>query len=66
MTAPTEVYLITAGEYLDERTIAVAETREAGQAWADRWNLDNLDNFASGADKAVVGERVPFIAAGTR
>jgi hypothetical protein len=62
----TEVHLITAGEYLDERTIAVAETAEAGQAWADRWNLDNLDHIASAADKAVVGAKVPFIPAGGR
>lgn len=62
----TEVHLITAGQYLDERTIAVAETAEAGQAWADRWNLDNLGDFASTDDKAVVGARVPFIAAGVR
>lgn len=62
----TEVFLITAGEYLDHRVIAVAETAEGGQAWADHWNLDNLDHIGSDADKAVVGERVPFIAGGDR
>lgn len=62
----TEVYLITAGDFLDERVIAVAETVEAAQKWADRWNLDNAEDFASRADMAVVGGQVPLAAGGLR
>lgn len=62
----TDVVLITTGEYGEVRTVAVAESEAAAQAWADRYNLDNLDAIRGGAYQAVVGERVPFAAAGAR
>jgi hypothetical protein len=58
---PDQVALVTRGEYSDMEVIAVAEDTATARAYADRWNLDNIDRLSG--RPAAAGWLVPFIAA---
>jgi hypothetical protein len=61
---PDQVALVTRSEYDEVETIAVAEDMATAQAYADQWNLDNINNLSG--RPAAAGWLVPFIAAGAR
>lgn len=61
---PDQIVLVTRGEYSDTEVIAAAADEATAKAYADQWNLDNIDRLSG--RPAAVGERVPFIAAGAR
>jgi hypothetical protein len=62
---PEEIVLVTKGIYAECTVLAGAENEDTAQKWADRWNLDHMRDIRVDGDEARVGDRVPYIAAGS-